>query len=239
MKCIFKFLTLLLFTGQVYALPILPIKPYQLGYPHEIFLKYSEEQSDNFKKQYQSNLTKDNDVQLLTIFKEYQRIICEADNDNCNIKWNIIFLKDTQEDAFANYDGTIFIEEKFKNSISKNELYFVLAHEMGHVALRHANEEFSLINAITFRGIAKNPEDIQNDLNFDYGLSLKYADFIEDQELEADKFGLYLMSLDNQNVEGAKIFIDSLKDNNSLNVHSNTDKRKRQINELIKNLKND
>lgn len=236
MKYILKIFSLILFTGQVYAMPILPTKSYQLGYPHEIFLKYSEEQSENLKKQYKSNLTEDNDVQLLKTFKEYQKIICEADNDNCDIQWNIIFLKDTQEDAFANYDGTIFIEEKFKNSLSKDELYFVLGHEMGHVALRHANEEFSLINAITFRGIAKNPEDIQNDLNFDYGLSLKYADFIEDEELEADKFGLYIMSLDNKNIAGAKIFIDSLKNNNSLNVHSDTEKRKIQMNELIKNL---
>lgn len=106
--------------------------------------------------------------------------------------WNLTVVRDSQPNAFAVPDGSIFITTKLiEMAENPDELALVLAHEVGHVYLRHSAHQLSTmvslsllaatIQFLVFGETYKIVDDLQT-------LVLRLP-MSREHEFEADKFG--------------------------------------------------
>jgi len=106
--------------------------------------------------------------------------------------WNLTVVQDSTPNAFAVPDGSIFITTRLiELADSPDELALVLAHEIGHVYLRHSAHQIStqlslgvlasVVQYLVFGETYKIVDDIQT-------LVLRLP-MSREHEYEADKFG--------------------------------------------------
>ena len=123
-----------------------------------------------------------------------------AISDRKDLEYNFSVLKDKELNAATFPGGFIYVNKGLVEVLDDNELAYVIAHEVGHVAARHiakkmqANMGYQLILNIAFAGLSNNPnvsansQQITGGINQVYNLvSLSYS---RKDEFEADRLGV-------------------------------------------------
>ena len=111
--------------------------------------------------------------------------------------------------AFAMADGTIRIHSGLMEMMNDHELLFVIGHEMGHVAKKHIRKKLTLAYAASAvrKGVAAQQEgtarDIARSVLGDFAEELLNAQFSQQEEREADDYGLAFIKSLRQNGEAA------------------------------------
>jgi hypothetical protein len=176
---------------------------------------------------------------LKSFFDQSIKNLCSKKKFDCNYNWNIIFLKDSQEQAFAIYNGTLIFEYNFISKLPKEQQKFVMFHEASHVFLKHSLQEFILANQIlgTYKVKDFDPQIIASAIDTKFILPEPLSDLIEKQELEADSLSLILMKSFDVDLEKSMQFVLELKNVKSFMAHSDNKKRKDNIIEKFSLLK--
>jgi len=126
-----------------------------------------------------------------------QRIVANSSAKNSPYQFDFHLLADGRTiNAFALPGGQVFITAGLLNKLeTEGQLAAVLGHEIGHVIGRHGAEHLAkqkltqgLISSV---GVAVNPNSARMAASIGQLIDLKYG---RGDELEADKFGLALMS---------------------------------------------
>ncbi len=209
---------------------------------HKIMLDFSNNYYDNFlydilKKSERNRLYQQNNLELK--FMDLVENMCIKSNIGCDYLWTIIFVRNTQENAFAIYNGTLLFEYNFFNKMTEEEILFVMVHELSHVLLRHSLEEFILeqeiLNEKLVTGIF-DPQIVAENISLRMFPPEKIKDLIERQELEADSLALIILSENGININLAANFILKLKEDKTIFVHSNVKDRKINILKILNEL---
>ena len=90
--------------------------------------------------------------------------------------------------------GKLLIGEEFilTLALSDEELAYLLAHEMAHVLAEHTREFATYARYFVSNGLAREYEDLQQELDESIGLQMRMAFLSAQQELEADYMGFIL-----------------------------------------------
>lgn len=119
-----------------------------------------------------------------------------------------IYLTD-EVNAFAMADGTIRIYSGLMQMFDDQELLFVIGHEMGHVASKHIRKKLMLAYAASAvrKGVAAQQEgtagEIARSVAGDFAEALLNAQFSQQEEREADDYGVAFIKNRGQNGEAA------------------------------------
>ncbi|WP_417911796.1 M48 family metalloprotease [Candidatus Electronema sp. TJ] len=128
-----------------------------------------------------------------------------ADGNSYDVQ---IYLTD-EVNAFAMADGTIRLYSGLMKMLSDQELLFVIGHEMGHVARQHIRKKLMLVYAASAvrKGVAAQQEgtagDIARSVLGDFAEALLNAQFSQQEEREADDYGLAFVKSRGQDGEAA------------------------------------
>jgi len=110
------------------------------------------------------------------------------------IPWEAHLCRQCDENASAMAGGKLLIGEEFILTLapSDDELAYLLAHEMAHVLAEHTREFATGARYFVSNGLAREYEDLQQELDESIGLQVRMAFLSEQQELEADYMGFIL-----------------------------------------------
>jgi predicted Zn-dependent protease len=124
-------------------------------------------------------------VQGLRAAVEYEHSSAAA------IHWEIHTCRRCDETAGALAGGRLLVGEEFilQAAFTDDELAYLLAHEMAHVIAEHTRESASYARHIVDNDRNRRFEDIQRELDQNFSVALRMADFHVRQELEADFVG--------------------------------------------------
>ncbi|MGB5966542.1 MAG: M48 family metallopeptidase [Sulfurimonadaceae bacterium] len=168
--------------------------------------------------------------QLLTI-KTLLRESKECQHSPYNFVVHIVQSEDIN--AFALPGGTIIINSELLKSVrSENELFFVLAHEIGHFKNRDHLEGVGRTFLAVIIGNIMGFADVSEVL--DSALALSESQFSQKQESEADLYAVELMNCYYGHVNGSTDFFKHLPKENSYSLFSSHPK----IEKRIKSIKN-
>ena len=98
--------------------------------------------------------------------------------------------------AFAN--GTLVISENFiaRTGLDEAQIAFVLAHEASHVLLQHERQTLTSMLALRPSRLARTPEDLYVELEYNYfSMSDAFSFIFQQIEFEADETGMQLAAL--------------------------------------------
>lgn len=113
------------------------------------------------------------------------------------LTWHLVISRDPADDAWSLADGHVFISEHFirRENLSRDEIAFVLAHEIAHVLNRDQTDTVELARALVPMGVNASVEDTYSLLDYDLGVLLTLAPLLRDMEAEADRTGLLIAAL--------------------------------------------
>jgi len=113
---------------------------------------------------------------------------------NHKMRFNFRVLSPAQANAFALPGGFVFVTAKLLEvcQYDRDEVAFVLGHEIGHVARRHAIRRLMDKAAIDFAARAIPGRGLLNQIAKHAGTKLLQSAYSQDQEFEADDFGYRL-----------------------------------------------
>jgi len=128
----------------------------------------------------------------------------QADGYTFNFK---VYLSD-KVNAFAMADGTIRIYSGLMDMLNDQELLFVIGHEMGHVVKKHIKKKIMLAYAGSAlrKGIASQNNDAGTLARSALGgllESLINAQFSQQEEREADDYGIAFLYKEGYDIKGA------------------------------------
>ncbi len=176
----------------------------------ELFSKFDFEKKENIKDEFDENYKPK--YQLRDLVKKLDSHVPKT-RDSYKIEANLQCVK--AANAFAMFGGKILVTSGLFDLVkSENGLAFVIAHELGHVYLRHNSKQMiSGLLATTFASFL-GIEDAQK-----YFMSLTevaHLKFGRDAERQADEFALDLVTKEYGHVAGAdELFLGLQKQNNS------------------------
>ncbi len=167
--------------------------------------------------------------------------------DRKGLEYHFYVLKDKEINAFALPGGFIFVNRGLLDIVSKDELAFVLGHEIAHVCCRHAIKRLQVslgYDLIISLALGKSRYiETKRALNLMYELiSLGYS---RQDELMADSLGVKYAFKAGFNPKGALSFLKKLKKKENcptllviLRSHPPIDKRIENIISQIHKLEN-
>jgi Zn-dependent protease with chaperone function len=128
-----------------------------------------------------------------------------------NVSHRFSVIPNSSPNAFAHPDGTIVFHTRTGEMLkSETELAMVVAHELGHYHHDHHLQRVSRVFALLLTSfIVTNGYSSSNGL-IDTFLELLLYSYTQEQEKEADYFGLDLVYKTYGNVEGATKFFEDL-----------------------------
>ena len=135
-----------------------------------------------------------------------------ADRQDYDVR---IYLTD-EVNAFAMADGSIRLYSGLMEMMDDQELLFVIGHEMGHVIRQHIRKKLMLAYAASAvrKGLAAQQEgtagDIARSIVGDFAEALLNAQFSQQEEREADDYGLAFIQSRGQNGEAAVMALRKL-----------------------------
>ena len=157
------------------------------------------------------------------------RIECPGDVDDVN--------------AFAMADGTIRLYSGLMQMMNDQELLFVIGHEMGHVARQHIRKKMVLAYAASAirKGVAAQQDGRAGELARsavgDFVQKLLNAQFSQQEEREADDYGLDFMQSRGLNGESAVTALHKLatlgKNHHFLSSHPAPEKRAKRLRDRL------
>ncbi|MEE8589135.1 MAG: M48 family metallopeptidase [Sulfurimonadaceae bacterium] len=145
-------------------------------------------------------------------------------------------VEDETVNAFALPGGTIiFNRGLLKNVHSENELFFVLAHEIGHYKNRDHLEGIGRIFTTMIIGNMLGFSDISDILK--NAMALSESHFSQTQESEADIYAVELMHCYYGHVSGATDFFAHLPENDSFSLYSSHPDIEKRIQNIERHIK--
>lgn len=118
-------------------------------------------------------------------------------SDRKDIQYQFFVLADKELNAVSLPGGFIYVNKGLMDALNDDELAFVVGHELGHIAARHAvkkiqsNMAYQLVLGVAFAGMgnkAAAARDIAKGVNTIYNLiELGYS---REDEYEADRLGV-------------------------------------------------
>lgn len=167
-----------------------------------------------------------------------------AVSDRKDLRYSFKVVENKELNAFALPGGFIYVHSGLLDIASDDELACVLAHEVGHIAARHAAKKmqlslgYQLIMSIAFKN-ASSPE-LSSAVNTAFGIiSLGYSR--EDERL-ADKLAVRYAKRAEINPYAMVTFFEKLKEEekkNKVNYHIVFLESHPAIDERIQNVKNE
>jgi len=144
--------------------------------------------------------------------------------------------EDKSVNAFALPGGTIVFNRGLLDNVhSENELFFVLAHEIGHYKNRDHLEGIGRAFTAMIIGNMLGFSDVSDILNS--AMALSESHFSQTQEGEADIYAVELMQCYYHHVSGATKFFEHLPKDDSFSLyssHPDIEKRIHNIEQYIK-----
>lgn len=142
--------------------------------------------------------------------------------------FNVQIINSNDINAFAIPGGNIFVTQKLiKTATSQNEIFFVLAHEIGHFHnrdhLKGIGRSF-VFNSIAFLTGLTDMAGLLNE-----SLSFSESRFSQEQESQADIFAVELMNCYYGHVNGATDFFKTLPKDKNYNLFASHPKTKNRI----------
>lgn len=116
----------------------------------------------------------------------------------------------TQPAAWASLNGCVRVTSGLLKNLNDNEVQAVLAHEIGHVALKHSIKAFRA---------AKSAEVMSNNEI----ILLTPQSLTQQQELEADEFAINLLKQHHLNLDGLITMLDKLNHHQKQASHTHPD----------------
>lgn len=145
-------------------------------------------------------------------------------------------VEDKSINAFALPGGTIiFNRGLLENVHSENELFFVLAHEIGHYKNRDHLEGIGRAFTAMIIGNMLGFSDISDILN--NAMALSESHFSQTQESEADIYAVELMHCYYGHVGGATDFFEHLPENDSFSLYSSHPDMEKRIQKIERHIK--
>jgi Zn-dependent protease with chaperone function len=154
--------------------------------------------------------------------------------------YQVLYIPESTINALAIPGDTIIIYEGLLKQVeSENELMMILGHELGHFA--HRDHLRSLGNFLVVKiALSYFVGDLGNlQSAVDFVNAITNAKFSQNQETQADEFGLNLLYKYYGHVAGATDFFAKLSKENNLDIaflstHPSPEKRVKKLQELIK-----
>lgn len=149
---------------------------------------------------------------LNDIFQRLRVVALEQLPASRDSQWLLVVTRLPGEEAWALPDGHVFISEVFvqAQALTRDEIAFVLAHEIAHFALAHEADTVDIARRLMPFGLSASVGDIYATLDMDLGLLLRMAPMLADMELEADGVGLALTALAGYDPDRAHAFLRKL-----------------------------
>jgi predicted Zn-dependent protease len=131
-----------------------------------------------------------------------------------NLKWTFVVLDTDGVNAFAAPGGFVHITRGALALVrNEAELADVLAHEIGHVTLKHTVKAIQKSKALGLSASASRKEVLNQAANRGYEILLE-NNFDRSDEMEADKIGVALANGAGYSPEGLSAFLVRLADRN-------------------------
>ena len=111
---------------------------------------------------------------------------------------NLLVVRSPTIDAVAFANGTLVISENFiaRTGLDEAQIAFVLAHEASHVLLQHERQTLTSMLALRPSRLARTPEDLYVELEYNYfSMSDAFSFIFQQIEFEADETGMQLAAL--------------------------------------------
>ncbi len=162
----------------------------------------------------------------------------ESDGYTFNFK---VYLSN-QVNAFAMADGTIRIYSGLMDMMNDEELLFVVGHEMGHVVKKHIKKKIMLAYAASAvrKGVASQENSVGDIARSGIGGLLQMllnAQFSQEEERQADDFGLFYLKQNKINTSSAVSALEKLaglgKGHSFLSSHPDPDVRAKRIKKQV------
>ncbi len=147
-----------------------------------------------------------------------------------------------QVNAFAMADGTIRIYSGLMDMMNDEELLFVVGHEMGHVVKKHIKKKIMLAYAASAvrKGVASQESAVGDIARSGIGGLLQVllnAQFSQEEERQADDFGLFYLKQNKINPSSAVSALEKLaslgKGHSFLSSHPDPDVRAKRIKKQV------
>lgn len=127
--------------------------------------------------------------------------------------YNFQVISSEEPNAFAHPNGTILFNSKTGEMLkSEIELAMIVAHELGHYHHEHHLKRISRIFAYITTSFVISAGFSSSNLFIDVALKSFLFSYTQDQEKEADFFGLDLVYNTYRNVEGVTTFFEKLSE---------------------------
>lgn len=181
---------------------------------------------------------------------EYARRLDRLSRDLKNysdMKLNFKVYMSPELNAFAMADGTVRVFSGLLDAMPDEQVYAVLGHEVGHVALEHSYEQMreQIVTSTAFKAAASAGGRIGALTSSQLG-ALAYqaisARFSQKDELEADRYAVKMLHKQGKDPQAMLRAIETLEKKAGggggfLSSHPSTSTRKAELQEAIKNLK--
>ncbi|MBR8828298.1 MAG: M48 family metallopeptidase [Gomphosphaeria aponina SAG 52.96 = DSM 107014] len=157
-----------------------------------------------------------------------------------NRDFMVLYIPESTINALAIPGDTIVIYQGLLKEVeSENELMMILSHELGHFANRDHLRSLGnvLLIKIAISSLVGDLGNLQSAVDFVNAIA--NARFSQQQETQADEFGLNLLNQYYGHVAGATDFFQRLSNKNNLDIaflstHPSPEKRVKQLEQLIK-----
>ncbi len=128
-------------------------------------------------------------------------------------KFNFSVLKSAEVNAFTLPGGFVFVTHRLIEFCQSDadEIAFVLGHEMGHVVRGHALDRMIANSALKFIANLWPVRSPAGQLSKQVLAKMLSGSYSQDQELEADTFGVGIMDAAHYNPQSAARFMQRIK----------------------------
>ncbi len=179
----------------------------------------------------------------LTLIKSTGEALAKASHRS-NLQYHFYLIDEPEVNALSMPGGHIFVYKGLADKVNRDELAFVLAHEIGHVSARHSLKKlgatlgFSVLTATLLRS----PDQVQAKQMADQLYGLVALGYSRKDELQADDLAFQYTKSSGYNPKAALTLFEKLKTEHKgrgkipfyLSSHPDPDARIKNIEEKIK-----
>jgi predicted Zn-dependent protease len=223
------------FDGPAYVMK--QTENYSLDHMFNITQAQQQELGARIFEADQAGIVMQNDRRLPMLRELVARLVSYSANPKLN--YHVYILRSEQINAYSTIGGYIYVTDALLNFVnSKDELAFVLGHELTHILENHVVRKEKKIALLTYVGQKMNMKEFSSvALNLDMTLS---APFDQIDEYEADRGGLELVKKAGYDENAFNAFFLKLEkyDRQDLlsrftSTHPSSAHRRRCLNKLI------
>lgn len=154
-------------------------------------------------------------VQNVRVNRIGEKVAAASDRQDLKYDFKVIQSKDIN--ALSTPGGHVYVNTGLLEKANDDELAAVIAHEVGHIAARHAvqsmqtNMAYSLVAGLVFANV-KSSDQVQQGASV--ALNLIMLGYSREDEFEADKLGVKYAYRAGFDPEGMVTFLEKLQQEN-------------------------